>query len=468
MASENRIIVVENNDPSITYVGQWTTVQTNTINNFDIPGLIFSPTLQSTEKNGSSIFVLGTFNTTLGAGNNDLPSWECLIDGISLSLGSMSAPQSIPIIGPGWSCGRNDIPDGPHELTVNSISDGVTPFYVEYLTYSPSPNVSRENSLIAIDSTDPAIDYISGWNNLAGYNQTTDPNGLVNVTFVGIQLSWYGYLSEGPNATVSSGEYSIDGKPFTSFQIPVRGTAFPLLFITQSLEMGTHVLSVRYTGTEGQLGTPLILLYLIVMNGSFSSTLPMISGGDSNKTGTMPDDGPQKGPSKARSIIGEALGPILGVTIAIAILLIYSKYHRKQKQRQPPSNIMPFYMEDSHSTLPVEEIREIPKNLTHLPSNLNIDTNNIEVIEHSDSDSIVTNPFHTPIRTSFQSNNLPSATNVRSNRNPSQQMLPEILVDPTSPIVATGVQHNRRRPSLSNMSWRVNDSPGPPSYTTEP
>ncbi|GJJ15943.1 hypothetical protein Clacol_010222 [Clathrus columnatus] len=299
MASENGQIIVKNYDPSITYIGEWTIVQTETITNYDGVSLVSSSTLRSTKTNGN----------------------------------------------------------GSHDLVVNIISDGVTPFYVKYLAYTPSPNVSRENSLIAINNTDSAIDYISGWTGsadaLAAYNQTVDPNGLVNVTFIGAEPV---YTTSENNATVSSGEYSVDGESLVSFQIPITqkaGDMFPLLFMTPSLDMGTHVLSVRYTGMKGQ--APLVLHHLIVMNGSFSSTsastsasasaFPMISGGNTNNSGTS---------HPTSAIVGEVIGPIVGFAIAIAIIFIFLRHRRRQGLPPPDSSsdIMPFYMQERYSTLP--------------------------------------------------------------------------------------------------------------------
>ncbi|GJJ15945.1 hypothetical protein Clacol_010224 [Clathrus columnatus] len=205
---------------------------------------------------GSSISASGLANVTSNSKINPLPSWECLINGIS--TGSMAAAAIN--LEQGWSfCTLYNIPDGFHELVINIISDGVVPFYVEYLTYTPSLNVSQENSLVVIDGTDPAINYISGWTgsqnapgsiSVSGSSQMTNLNSLVNVTFVGTQLSWYAGNVD-PNETISLGEYSVDKKSFTSFQIQANTKVaegqtifFLLLFITSSLEMSTHVLSV--------------------------------------------------------------------------------------------------------------------------------------------------------------------------------------------------------------------------------
>ncbi|GJJ15944.1 hypothetical protein Clacol_010223 [Clathrus columnatus] len=458
MASETRQIIIESNDPNVTYVGEWTTVQTSSINMIDGTRLISVPTLQSTKTNssfyfsfeGSSISVFGILNAT-NTEINPEPSSECIIDGISLGfkLGAFVTNN--------WALCAEDIPDGSHELTVKIISDGAATFYLEYLTYLPSFDVSWENSLIAINSIDPAIDYISGWTGSAnppGLNQTTDPNGLVNVTFVGVQLSWYMYTGAvESNAAVSSGEYSVDGKPFISFQIPTIETVgnpdlFPLLFITPSLVMSTHVLSVRYTGTKGQ--APLVLHHLIIMNGSFSSTFPMMSGGDTNKTGTSHPTLASSG-NHVGAIAGEVIGPIVGFVIFITIIFICLRYYRRWRGPLPlpdsSLDIMPFHMQECLSTLLVPET---PKPRTHLVLSNVANPTEIAWVRPSDSDSVNMDPLHTSLPTGTSFTNDP----------------PTRLMDLTVGIDLKNLQHRDNERCLSSPIMR-RENTCPPSYTTD-
>ncbi|GJJ15942.1 hypothetical protein Clacol_010221 [Clathrus columnatus] len=398
----SRQVIVENNDPRITYVGEWMTVETSSVNDIDQLRFISVPTLQSSLlasvfddlPYGSSISISGTVNSTLDIQMTPMPFWRCFVDGLSSGGGSISESD----IGPGdWMffCFNLGLADGPHELVVNITSNGITPFYIEYLVYTPSVNASLEDSLIVINPSDPAIDYPVGWTAITeGQAETSFPNGLLNVTFIGTQISWYGGGVQQRNAIASSGEYSIDGGQFMSFQIPTADEAlgeFQLYFITSSLEMGTHVLSVRYTGLEGQL--PLVLEYLVVSNGSFSSTSTtsptMIPSGDGNKAET----------SRVGATVGEIVGPIVGFAIVIAILFACFRYRRKQGRPSPGSNT-----QDRHLTLP--ETSEISQDRTHLvPPNVSSD--DIVSVLPSDSESVNTNPFHTPIHTPFRTD--PSA-----------------------------------------------------------
>ncbi|GJJ15937.1 hypothetical protein Clacol_010216 [Clathrus columnatus] len=358
MSSEQRAIILENDDSSITYVGEWTTVQASTVNTFGNFGPALSTTLHSTTTtssfifpfDGSSMTVFGTVNIA-NFSTTPNPTWKCSVDGISLGPPNLfQFPQN------NWPlCNAGTIPDGSHQLVVNVSSDGM-PFYLDYIEYRPSSNVSLENSLIEINNGDSAIDYISGWSALGTTaNQTLDPSGLVNVTFVGIQLSWYGFIPTEESHNASSGEYSIDGAPFAPFQLiglssANAATAFnQRFFITPTLEMGNHVLSARYTGSRGQ--TPFTLDYLIIANGSFP-----ISNGGTNVTGThssnpTPISDAKTSSSNVGTIIGGVIGAIVGVAIVIIIVFVWFKFKRKPRQGQGrySSNlrgIMPFYTQD--------------------------------------------------------------------------------------------------------------------------
>ncbi|GJJ15941.1 hypothetical protein Clacol_010220 [Clathrus columnatus] len=370
MAFEHRGIDRENNDPSISYIGEWTTVPANIFNHVGDFGPPLSTTLHSTKTTsgfvfpfqGSSIFVYGTVNIT-DSGN---PTWKCSVDGSTNGIG-LGIPNSVPFVSNRWSlCNMTSIPDGSHELVVNITSDG-TPFYLDYIGYLPSADVSLENTLIVIDNLDPMVNYVSGWEALgSAANQTTDPNSLFNLAFVGIQISWYGFLlpeaTTGGPRNVSSGEYSVDGTSFSPFQI----------------------LNTSGTATI----TPLTLDYLIVANGSFSSSLsPSSPDGGANRTGTSHSlsdaSATNYSLSNAGSIAGEVLGAIVGM---------------QRDRHSTPITLV-------HKT---SQIAENP--ITPLPSNVN--SNDITLPEPfgSDSDSVGTHLFHTRILIPFNNSPLLAST----------------------------------------------------------
>ncbi|GJJ15751.1 hypothetical protein Clacol_010029 [Clathrus columnatus] len=403
---EHRAIWLRNDNPNITYVGDWTPVQANVVLNFGNFGPAYSPTLHSI--------------------------------------------KSI---------------DGAHELTVDVTSDGM-PFYLDYIEYRPSSDVSLENTLIMVDNSDPAVNYISGWGALGGgANQTTDPQGLVNVTFIGIQLSWYGFIPTEESHNASSGEYSIDGKPFASFSLaglPQDATTTvynQLFFITPILDMGTHVLSAKYTGKPGQ--TPFSLDYLIVTNGSFPSSSTS-SGGvtttntATNSASTSPSINASSKNEKSSSNVGAIVGGIVGsiAGVAIIIFFVWFKFYRKRGERKLSPEITPFLQVQQQSTSApaLLQTNQISKNSTRP----------VIPIQYSNSNS--TNPASLyTINPASSSQAVPS---VSSNSDPPTRQVP--ITPPhvrTIPRVPVPIQHEdsgiRLRPPVGE------EIEIPPTYTEQ-
>ncbi|GJJ15748.1 hypothetical protein Clacol_010026 [Clathrus columnatus] len=389
MSSEFREIILLNDDPSITYIGEWTAVQSTPFGAWGDFGSPFSPTLHS-----SSIGIVGAIDIANYSTNPD-PTWECYVNGVSLGPPNLIDTKS----GSDSMCSGQGFLDGENELVVNVTSKGM-PFYFDRIPYQAAPSVSLENTLIKIQNPDPAINYISGWSPNGIVNQTSDPNSLIS-----IQLSWYAYLAQGTNG--SSGEYSIDGDSFTPFEIPgVPSTSPPLynqvLFDTSglTLEMGTHVLLVKYTGTSRQ--GPLTLDFLLVKNGSFASS-PTSSSGDmptsSSSSGgtsetkahasnpTSPVNQPSGGSGSSKSnvgaIIGGVVGSIFGV-LAIIIFFVWLKCRWRRSHGNHPHGIMPFlHQSASEMPMPPLQTSQIPKKHIQLEH-----TSNIASTEYADSDSL--------------------------------------------------------------------------------
>ena len=64
-----------------------------------------------------------------------------------------------------WPLCIGGFQDGPHTLTVNANVSNQETFWFDQLQYAPSASVSLNQSLLRIDSNDPAIQYnpASGW-----------------------------------------------------------------------------------------------------------------------------------------------------------------------------------------------------------------------------------------------------------------------------------------------------------------
>jgi hypothetical protein len=117
---------------------------------------------------GSEVIVLGTSITTNSSGIQD-PSWECFIDNVSIGWNLSSAPRTEN----SWVFCQSVLQDGPHVLSTNVKVLHQQTFWFDRIHYVPSSNVPLDNATVMVDSTDPAVQYSSGW---------TELNGIVNLT----------------------------------------------------------------------------------------------------------------------------------------------------------------------------------------------------------------------------------------------------------------------------------------------
>ena len=130
--------------------------------------LLSSP-LTLSSFSGSEVLVYGTTITTNASGSQD-PTWECFIDNTSIGW-SPAPPMSVN----NWILcggGPGQFQDGPHLLTVKANVSNQQTFWFDQIQYAPSANVSLNQSLLRIDSSDVAIHYDSGWQSLASLIQS--------------------------------------------------------------------------------------------------------------------------------------------------------------------------------------------------------------------------------------------------------------------------------------------------------
>jgi hypothetical protein len=129
--------------------------------------LLSSP-LTLSSFSGSEVLVYGTSITTNASGTQD-PTWECFIDNTSIGW-SPASPISVN----NWILcggGPSQFQDGLHLLTVKANVSNQQTFWFDQIQYAPSANVSLNQSLLRIDSTDFAIQYGSGWQSLVSLIQ---------------------------------------------------------------------------------------------------------------------------------------------------------------------------------------------------------------------------------------------------------------------------------------------------------
>ena len=116
--------------------------------------------------------------TTNVSGSQD-PTWECFVDNVSIGW-SLSA--EVDTVENNWNLCQSDLQDGPHVLSVNVAVLFLQTFWFDQIEYTPSTNVSLDNSTVRFDSSDPSVQYSSGWTAFDGFVNLTQTVGST-VTF---------------------------------------------------------------------------------------------------------------------------------------------------------------------------------------------------------------------------------------------------------------------------------------------
>ena len=205
----NRLVLVDDTNPNILYSGPWVPTE-NTQLNTGTNGPPFQNTLHTVQANasltysfsgmsrwlvclttlslvfgrftGSEVTVLGTSIFTNATATPD-PTWECFIDSISIgwNISAGSGTENSWVF-----CQTDLLQDQPHVLTVNVTVLHKQPFLFDQIQYLPSSNVPLYNTTVRVDSSDPAVQYSSGWTELLGIvNLTQSVESTVKFQFFG-------------------------------------------------------------------------------------------------------------------------------------------------------------------------------------------------------------------------------------------------------------------------------------------
>ncbi|KAF9561140.1 hypothetical protein CPC08DRAFT_635839, partial [Agrocybe pediades] len=275
-----RLVVVDDTDSAINYVGPWFQDNSGSQDHVGNYGPAYLSTLHGTTSsatlsyafNGTQIRVRGTNHPLNDSGVLD-PQWECFIDNVSIGA---TAPFSSPENN--WLfCENDQLSDGPHVLTVNATVAKKQTFWFDQIQYTPSAGVLLEDKAVFVDNLDSALKFSHGWAALGGSaNLTLVPNSTVTFEFVGVSMAWYGSIPIESPKTATTGQYSIDGSDPITFLLrglPADATTtvyHQKFFETAQLPAGSHTVVVIYLG--GAHFTPLTLGYLVVQNGTSSSS----------------------------------------------------------------------------------------------------------------------------------------------------------------------------------------------------
>ena len=117
---------------------------------------------------GSEVFVYGT---ALASAAKIPPAiCECFVDNISIGPFTPTSNNAN-----NWLiCGSKQLEDGPHFLSlkvnISALNFNRQTFWVDQIQYAPSANILLDQSLLRIDSTDPAIRYGPEWSQTSLFN----------------------------------------------------------------------------------------------------------------------------------------------------------------------------------------------------------------------------------------------------------------------------------------------------------
>ncbi|KAF9529503.1 hypothetical protein CPB83DRAFT_765016 [Crepidotus variabilis] len=336
-----RAIIVDDSHPSINYVGDsWISDQGSHDNkgNYGPP---FKSTLHGTTSSASFSFQFsGTGIKVYGSNDkhNDSvisdPKWSCFIDQQSITA---SKPEK-EAQNHRHLCENNNLKpqDGPHTLTVNVTVAQNQTFWFDRIEYVPSSTVSLDDSLILIESNDAEFRYRDGWKKSGTANMTKTNGASFEFGFTGISVTWFSWVLSGEPGNSTNGTWAIDGGSRTTFNInghtaDLKTTQYnQKLFETPTLPMGQHNLSVVYNGNKDTI--PLTLDYLVVQNGTSSTTQTLSSTGSKISNDNHNNDNPPIQKSNVGAIVGSVIGSV-SVLIILSILFIFLRRRRRSHHR---------------------------------------------------------------------------------------------------------------------------------------
>ncbi|KAF8811573.1 hypothetical protein BYT27DRAFT_7240265 [Phlegmacium glaucopus] len=348
------LVLVDDTNPNISYSGPWFTA-TNTqadTGNFGIP---FQNTLHGVNVDanlsfpfsGTSVTVLGTSITTNASGSQ-IPTWECFVDDNSIGWNTV-----LQFAENNWVfCDNGQLQDGPHVLSVRAKVSNQQTFWFDQIQYIPSSNVSLDQSLLRVDSSDPVMRYSSGWQPLSDIvNLTQTAGSTLTYQFSGVSLSWMGFTPGHFPLIPSSATYSIDGQTPTTFLVPALSSDGAMevynqiLFQSAKLSPGLHTLIVTHKGNSST--APLVLDYFVVQDGpststSSSSSAPTISSSAPASSSTSSSTTTNHTGAIVGGVIG---GLVVLLLLLILFLLIRRRNNRRTKALDEKSNASPDLVE---------------------------------------------------------------------------------------------------------------------------
>lgn len=115
-------------------------------------------------------------------------SWHCFLDNVAFPGIAYTTPENNLDL-----CERDGLTDGPHTLTVEATVTNNQTFWLDYIKYVPSASVPLDTAAIAIDATDPGLQFDAGWTSFSPGFETGKTGSKLAFSFTGARTllcSW--------------------------------------------------------------------------------------------------------------------------------------------------------------------------------------------------------------------------------------------------------------------------------------
>ncbi|KAK7039095.1 hypothetical protein VNI00_010266 [Paramarasmius palmivorus] len=367
-----RRVIVDDTDPRVQYVGDWT-LDVGSFDNLGIPGPPYNHTLWGTKQDGASFLFdfEGEFIQVRGAKDNPklppdpdlvpfenvtlLAKWSCTVDGDAITplshLDDTSYMTHIVL------CEQGFLSRKKHTLnrTVFIEDPDTQMFWVDEIEYQPLEVADLQNEILKINSSDSSVEYHNEskmWfpdpQNIM-YNQTgtTGITATLSFTRMGTQVVLYG-INRGFDLTKGSARYRIDHSMEVDFETPESRLApdglntsdyyHQLIFTTPKLKLGSHEIDITFTG-PGETEKPLQWLtidYFYITSGEDAAQLNYTGTNGSTGGETIQGESPNsESRTPTGAIIGGVLGGVVGLVLLVGNILLALKCRGKRISERP-------------------------------------------------------------------------------------------------------------------------------------
>ncbi|KAK7039091.1 hypothetical protein VNI00_010261 [Paramarasmius palmivorus] len=342
-----RRVIVDDTDPRIQYVGDWT-LDVGSFDNLSIFGPPYNHTLHGTQQNGASFLFEfeGEFVQARGAFDNrktplarqplQFAQWFCQVDGHNMSYYETPEVQVKTHV---VLCEQEALTLGQkHILNLTVINPDTQMLWVDEIEYQPVDGANLQNEVLKVDSSDPSVTYRNSsgeWDTFMDIcNFTSLTGSIAELSFTGTQVALYG-VHTGPNQEQSHASYHIDNSKETPFDTPEISTVKDgvnlnqLIFVTPKLELDSHKMVIRFEGQQTSTQA-LYIDYFYVTTGE--NTTQLNTGGNEIPNAEFGQSKTPPGP-----IIGGVLGGVVGLLLVVGIILLALRRQRKGRSGRPGS-----------------------------------------------------------------------------------------------------------------------------------